>query len=319
MKGYQRTIILPSNGLLYNNIISVTELRVDYFFILENNFYTSSDTEHFLSLFSQHVFIDIKYAELLYSDAFYIWSIILSGIEEFNKLEINSICKYCNEKNNIKISYADMDVKYYTKNNFPELNKTIVIKLQNEISLIFNRRLLKHNLISGVNIIDLINDNFISNDMVYEYLEPQLNCIIYKNETINSSELLDLIKNNTRLKNRDLIKFVSFDEFGLQQNFKYKCQKCAEEQSIDFMNPFNSSLYSFNKTKDEIVKKLIEEVMFLVKFGNVSFDSVMSLPYSKFDNIYKGFNDVLKKSGLLKEGSGLGGNPMVAFEDSGMM
>jgi transposase-like protein len=286
-----KPLLLPSNGLFYDSLISLKE--PDLFLInqIQSSFYSSSETEFLYFIISRYTdFKDPK--TILFNDAYFIWMYIFNMLNDKNEhIMTKSNCNFCKHENQVKTNLSSADLIKLEKNS----NKYLTYE-NNDYIFTYEYRTLKHNIETGYMELDIEDkNNFI--EILYSYFYPQCINIYNKNtKTDYDSSFLKEALNTIRYKNLlDLFNSIKNEKWGLDNVFYFTCSNCFKDVNVSVGDSFSYSIFNINKTTNSKMKDLI----YLASLKILSFKEILNIPLSEWNNIYDAIVKIQKeKSGV---------------------
>jgi len=307
---FYRSILLPSNGLEYSQFAQIKKLPVGAAAALEDTFLAGSQTELFASIFSC-ILKNIPAEELFWADAFYLWTLVFSEAFKINNFTMLQSCDKCGKNNSIKVPFEKISVLFNT-------NKEKFLKyhisgegLQKNIFVVYERRKLKHNFISGLETTGAeLNNSKHTKEIILAFIKPQIKFIqIGKEKILKADEIVDLLDNLKLKQIKDIFKVLPKSDFGAQENLSFSCTECEKINRFEFNNPLVSAIYNSEFVNEQEYfknfKTLLETGFYFNKFGLMKFDSFLELPMSEVQTIMQVAKETLERANGSNKGGGL--------------
>lgn len=284
---YYKKLLLPSNGLDYNSIISVRPLETSFLFVMNDIFYNSSQSELITTIIEPHLKFEKNIEELYFSDAFFLWILLFYSATNSNKIEYILNCSDCRKENKISIDIQNLDVVYS-----PENSSKIGSYKFKEYEIIYEYRKLKHNIYTcnlNANFDDRLN-------LIQNFLYPQI-IEIRKNSKIYSKNLLpELIRYEGVSFLFDFLNVLKKEPFGIQNNLNFKCHNCSKLNELTIIDSLNYSMtLSADNHSIELTEKAIESIFSLTDSKLLSTSEALKVPYSNLFIIQNKIAQIIKR------------------------
>ena len=117
---FYKPILLPSNGVPYNELIHLKEPTISLLLYSKSNFLAASENDLVLSILKEYT--SIKNPEnFYYKDIQYIWFYFINLLNNNTQISVPHTCFNCNNSLTLKIDIAELDLKYASnelRNNY---------------------------------------------------------------------------------------------------------------------------------------------------------------------------------------------------------
>lgn len=285
--GFDKLIILPSNGLEYDKYVYLSPVTYEYFlFGADTENESLTQTESLISILRKYLKIPFPIHELYTHDLYYLWINFLGQILE-DKYYLNGNCKRCNHKNKLAVNFADISVNYYENSDVYKIftipNKDIEIK--------YRRRKVKDNLDFSLS----NNSEELDFDQMINYLIPQIVEIRYKNNTIPIKEAKELLKFQTNFKDLSELFIENFikNDFGINNDIEYKCSSCSEINATQLFNDYGASMIVIERNEEVLDKvDLFKTVLSISKTPAATIDEILKMPYRNIKDLLESLSKI---------------------------
>ncbi len=272
---YEKIVYLPSNGIEYDPIVYTKPLGLEFNLVLNDEKFSSSSLDFILSVIKKT--IGKEPHDFYIHDIFYLWIYIYTDNMNTNKYSFNDLCRFCNKENSIELNLSELKINYLN----PISDKLNLVHNLNENSYIkFRRRKAKDCLFFGIKELESRQND--KNELVLNYIYPQLTEIISEKKTIEKENWLDFINNQMNTKQiNDLFSSLRKNSFGLENEVIFKCKHCQKENLTN--NAFDDISYSvinFSKTNMKKFEDSLRELLYISRLPIMTFEEALNLPLS---------------------------------------
>ncbi len=284
---YYKKLLLPSNGLDYNSIISIRPLESSFIFVLNDIFYNSSQSELITSVIEPHIKFEKNIEELYFSDAFFLWVLLFYSATNSDKIEYVLQCSNCLKENKISIDIQNLDV-IYSKDN---LNKIAFYSFK-DYEIVYEYRKLKHNIYTSN-----LNANFDDKlNLIRNFLFQQILEIKKNSKSFSRNNLDELIKYEGVSFLSDFLSVLKKEPFGIQNNLNFKCHNCSSVNELTIIDSLNYSMTLLNDNHSiELTEKAIDSILSLTDSKLLTTSEALKIPYSNLFIIQNKIAQIIKK------------------------
>lgn len=289
MHGFEKLLILPSNGLEYNKFLYLKPLTIEYFLYTSELEESLSEIERMVNTLKKYIIFDLPITELYTDDLYFIWiNFILQIIKDKYYVESKCQNQKCGHRNKISISIGDFTTTHYEGY---DVYKTINIP-DKEIKLKYRRRKVKDNL--GFSLKNLERENAIDINQIIEYVIPQIVELSVGNQIIDKFDYRDFFNSYLQHEDIDTIfkeKFLKQD-FGINTKLKYSCKKCNHENHSEIFSDFTSSRIIEERDFTSNKEELYDMLLLTSKTPVITITELLNMPYIDYDIFMSKFKDI---------------------------
>lgn len=284
---YYKKLLLPSNGLDYNPIISIRPLETSFVFAMNDIFYNSSQSELITAIIDPHLKFEKNTEELYFSDAFFLWILLFYSATNSDKIEYILQCFNCFKENKISIDIQNLDIIYADNS----INKTAIFKFK-DYEILYEYRKLKHNIYTS-NLNANFNDKL---NLIKHFLYPQILQINKNSKTYSKDHLDSLIRFEGVEFLSDFMKVLKNEPFGIQNNLNFKCHNCHKVNELTIIDSLNYSMtLSMENNSLELTEKALESIFSLTDSKLLSTSEALKIPYSNLFLTQNKIAQIIKK------------------------
>jgi hypothetical protein len=291
---FYKPLLLPSNNVPYDSIVSIKEPDVSFLLQLKTSFLDSSEIEMIYALIKKYTdIVDPK--KLYYKDAQYLFYYFFTIINSSDEIKIPSVCFKCDHDVDLLVNLSDFDTVFAKKEHF-EIKK---IKI-NGFEFYFRNRLFSDNIFTGM--INLENKNNQLKNII-NFIKPQCMKVIYNDEEFSGEYIEDALIEIGYQNSLNVFEELRSEPWGIDSYFFYNCSKCGEKNKTYLSDPFRSSFY-FSKEKSGGNLELLHSLLEISSFKIISFDDMLNIPLSLWESTVSHVNKIIKKKYSTKDSVG---------------
>lgn len=288
---FYKPLLLPSNNVPYDSVISVREPNVEFLLQLKTAFLDSSENELIFSLIKRYTNIE-EPKKLYYKDAQYLFYYFLTLINGDDEIKIPNVCYNCQDDVNLIVKLSDFKTNFAEKKDF-ELR---LIKV-NDFNIYFRNRLFCDNIITGMINLENKGDQL---KTIINFIKPQCVKIIYEGNEYSGDFIEDVLIEIGYQNSLDIFEELRSESWGIDSHFNYPCKKCKKENKVYLSDPFRSSFY-FIKEKKRNNLELLENLLSVASFKVITFNEMLNIPISLWESTIKHVNKIIKKKYSTKD------------------
>ena len=282
---FYKPLLLPSNNVPYNSIVSVSEPKLELLLQLKTAFLDSSENELIFSLIKKYTNVEDP-KELYYKDAQYLFYYFLTLINGDDEMKIPNICYNCNDNVNLVVNLSDFKTNFAKKEDF----EPRVISVNN-FNIYFKNRLFADNIITGMINLEDKNDQL---KMIINFIKPQCLKIIYQDKEYPGDFIEDVLIEIGYQNSLNIFEELRSEPWGIDSHFLYQCKKCNKDNKVYLSDPFRSSFYFFKEKKKNNLE-LLENLLSIASFKVIGFNEMLNMPISLWESTVKHVNKIIKK------------------------
>lgn len=285
MIDYYSPILLPSNGLEYDQIIYLKELTVGSVFVHYDSFYVNTEIGKIISIINKHFKHEKinNISDMYYNDVIYVWNYLCSKSFNINEIKKPFICTKCGEQKTIKIELKDIDIKYLENKNIE-----MEYQISDNFSVFYRRRKMKDNIHFAFYTLEENKEDF---EYVYNYSKNQILYIkdLKKNKIIDKENFKDLLNNVGLKKTLEFFKEIRKEDFGFESDYFVICDSCQARNEIKVIDPIDISFFHKGlEISTEEYQGFLENLMVINSLKYISFNELLEIPNSKLNLIVEG-------------------------------
>lgn len=287
--GFNKLVILPSNGIEYPPYAYIKPITYEYFlFASDVEELSLTQSESIFNVLFKYVISPVPLYDLYTEDFYFLYINFLMQILE-DKYYLSSKCEKCKTINKLSINIGDISTTYY--DGF-DISKEIC--LHNDTTKIrYRRRKVSDNLKYGIKNLETNNGIEITN--LIDYISHQIISIIYKGHEIEQSEIKNFLQFN--LQSRDISEiftnsFIKKD-FGMNHNIEYKCKSCSTINQTYFFNDFGSCMVQIERDQELSEKiTIFKALLQLSRTPAITINELLKMPYTSHKELLDAFKEI---------------------------
>ena len=291
---FYKPLLLPSNNVPYDSIVSVKEPDVEFLLQLRTAFLDSSENEIIYSLIKKYTNIEDP-KNLYYKDAQYLFYFFLTMINGDDEMKVPNVCYNCDDDVNLVINISDFKTNFAKKEDF-ELRLITI----NGFNMYFRNRLFSDNIITGMINLEIKNDQL---KTIINFIKPQCVKIIYDDKEYPGDFIEDVLIEIGYQNSLNIFEELRSESWGIDSHFLYECKKCKKENKVYLSDPFRSSFYFIKERKKDNLE-LLENLLSIASFKIITFNEMLNTPISLWESTVKHVNKIIKKKYSTKDSSG---------------